>query len=142
MAKIEMTLDEWNQHVAENARLSGECAALQKKLDEARSNALATACADVARLEVLVRAAMTLTTFAAGNLPPEMTPNWPYGSLVDVINNMSAMPTFGSNDDSLRIELTAMADEILRHNRRRALAALVGTTPTAEAMVQITDAQS
>lgn len=130
MAQITMTLDEWNQHLAEKARIAEECSTLKAELDRVRQTAMLDAGADIIRLEQLVRSAMTLVTFATGNLPPEMTPNWPHSALVNVINALSALPTYSAHDEELRIELTAMADDIARHNRRRARALQEGVDPT------------
>jgi hypothetical protein len=122
MAQVTMNLDEWNQHLAEKSRLADDCDRFQRQLDLVRATAMQDAGVNIARLESLVRSALTLATFAAGNLPPEMTPNWPLAALLDVTNNLDALPTFGSRDDELRIELIALADDIAQHNRRRATA--------------------
>lgn len=120
MATITFSYEEWNEHQAKLVAAHNEVARLSKLIEEHRSGSLAGAgITDAAGLKLLVEGAITITTFAAANLPPETTPNWPTESLRNVADNLSALPHFDGDKIALQIELRRLADEAATHNRLR-----------------------
>jgi hypothetical protein len=124
MAQITMSLDEWNQHLAEKAALAVDAAKANAHAAGARLTNLDEAGFQAARLDHIVRSALTIVRFAVGNLPAETTPNWPIAALDEVIKNLDALPTFGSDDVTLQIELRTLLAEIIEQDRARKARAL------------------
>ncbi len=121
MATITMSLEEHQELQAKITAANNEAEKWRLKATDLRVEALQQVGAtDVDRLTQLVKAALTITTFAAGNLPPEVTKNWPVEALETVANNLDALPTFDINDMSLRVELLKLAQEARDHNIARA----------------------
>lgn len=113
-------MDEWETEKATRRAVETELAKVRGELNAARSDGLDRWGVQAERLDKLVRAATSLVTFTVGNLPPEMTPNWPIDALNDVIENLDALPSFGTNDFTLQTELRAFAREVESHENRRA----------------------
>jgi len=123
MAKIEMTLEEYNELVAKRVAAENELADVKKQLTDARATSLAIETGGESaakRLDKLVRDAVTVVRFAVANLPPETTPGWPVNALQSVAANLDALPTFSIDDRDLHSELRAFAREAESHEVRRA----------------------
>lgn len=120
MASVTFSYEEWGEHQAKLVAAHNEVAELRKQLDDRLTKELESAGASsVDRLRTLVESALTITTFAAANLPPETTPNWPAEALTLVADNLDALPSFTGDKASLRIELHRLASEAATHNRLR-----------------------
>lgn len=121
MATIQLSLEEWNEHQAKLTQAHNENNELRRQLQSRTSDGLlAAGVADIERLTTLLDSALTLVTFAAGNLPPETTPNWPDEALRQVAKSLDALPNFDINKQSLQIELLKLADEAQAMNVERA----------------------
>lgn len=120
-ATITLGLDEWNQLNADKQSLANELAEMKQKLADANLEALSGS-GDTTKgrqLDTLVRSAVDVVRFAVANLPPECTPGWPVVALLNVAENIEALPTYTDIDRDLRIELLAFAKTAEEHETRR-----------------------
>lgn len=105
---------------AENARLKTELIEERGKNGDARIAALATA----------THAAGRIIAFAVANLPPEAIRGWPADELTIFAKWFEELPRFTTEDDELRNEWRAFAEECRKLETRRAAASAQIPTST------------
>lgn len=73
----------------------------------------------LAKLNIFARDALDIVRFAVANLPPEMTPNWPFEALRKLCENVSDLPDADTNDHDMAIDLKSFVAECEKHELRR-----------------------
>lgn len=118
-AQITLSLEDWNNELGKRRAVEEELARVREDLNSARRLNLESIKVEAQRLDTVVRRSLDLTRFAVANLPPEVTVNWPVKALTEVIDNLSALPSFGLDDADLLVELRAVVRDIQQHEGRR-----------------------
>ncbi len=107
--------DEYNEIKNREKTALDRCAELERDLVAAKR-----ADPRVRDLEALARDLITVMRFAVANLPPETTRNWPRTELTMIATHLQALPSYGSDDETLAIELRAFVDSCIDADRKRA----------------------
>lgn len=74
----------------------------------------------VTELYAAVQAALPVVRFAVANLPPEMSPGWPYLALHSIGTMLQTIPGATVTDIELGLELVSMSREIAPFEQARA----------------------
>jgi len=123
MADATVTIDYVQFQDIQNKRAEAErrVAELEKEIAQLKMAPAAVegGLVNVGRLVVLVRELMKVACFAVGNLPPEVTKNWPTTSLTTAANLLKELPDHSTADQELAIEWCSFAREAERFEQRR-----------------------
>lgn len=115
-ASMTLSLADYTQLQASVAEARQEAVALRAELEEARK---ADPLDRVEKLTTFARDCLTIARFGVANLPPEMIKSWPYKTLRQVCENITALPDCSINDRDMAIDLLAFAKDCESHELRR-----------------------
>ncbi len=108
MASVTLSMEEFSELKREVDRAQAQVVALQQELVEARQ---ADPGGRIEMLAQLSREALTVVRFGIANMPPLEVKKWPTGAVKRVAELLPWLPNYGSDDQSLAIEMTAFADD-------------------------------